>query len=96
MINLCELFFVQNPTEAIRYYIDHRNQRESQILDVLASNPNAWYSDMDLVKIIYTETPKELWKAAANNVLQHLNKLKKERKIQSKKNYSDEVVWKYL
>lgn len=50
---------------------------------------------MDIVKIIYAEIPKQLFAAAANNVSQHLNKLEKERKIQSKQN-GDEVVWKYL
>lgn len=54
-----------------------------QIFDVLRSNENSWYSAMDLVKIIYTETPKNLWNAAAHNVGQHLKKLEKEKKILS-------------
>lgn len=89
-------FFIQNPAEALRYYINHRNERESQILNALASNPNTWLSDMDLVEIIYTETPEQLWIAAAKNVSQHLNKLKKECKIESRQNDNHEVVWKYL
>lgn len=51
---------------------------------------------MDIVEIIYAETPKQLWIAAANNVFQHLGKLEKEYKIQSKQNDRDEMVWKYI
>lgn len=55
---------------------------------------------MELVKIIYTETPEQLWRAAAHNVTQHLRKLKKEQKIESKNvDASDEpssLKWKYV
>lgn len=99
--NFFFFFFVQNPIPKIQYYIDHRNQRESQIFDVLESNPDTWYTNMDLVKVIYIETPEQLWRAAAHNVTQHLRKLEKEKKIQSKNvDPSDDVLgslqWKYL
>lgn len=53
------------------------------------------------MKIIYKETPEQLWKAAARNVLQHLKKLEKERKVESKVTGQLEhegscQVWKYL
>lgn len=55
---------------------------------------------MDLVKIIYIETPEQLWRAAAHNVTQHLRKLEKGQKIESKKDDpADEpglLKWKYL
>lgn len=56
---------------------------------------NVWHSDMDIVKVIYSDIPKNLWIAAAKNVGQHLKKLEKEHKIQSKQNH-DEIVWKFL
>lgn len=83
----------------IQYYIDHRNQREYQILDVLEVNSDTWYTDMHLVKIIYTEIPEQLWRAAAHNVSQHLRKLQRERKVQSKpidsSNEDGQFKWKY-
>lgn len=55
---------------------------------------------MDLVKIIYTETPEQLWRAAAHNVMQHLKKLDRERKVESKRvdTFCDQnqLKWKYL
>lgn len=72
---------LQDPIPKIQYYIDHRNQREAQILHALKSNPERCFTEMDLVEIIYQETPKELWPAAAYNVRQHLTKLTKERQI---------------
>lgn len=82
----------------IQYYIDHRNQRESQILNILQSNKNTSYTELDLVKLIYTETPEHLWPAAANNVSQHLKKMLKEKRIQSEEQTTFDgnmcVVWK--
>lgn len=88
-------FFFQNPTETIQYYINHRNERERQILNILETEQNVWHSDMDIVKVIYSEIPENLWIAAAKNVGQHLKKLEKEYKIQSKENQGS-IVWKYL
>lgn len=91
---------VQSPIEKIQYYIDHRNQREAQILGAFKSNPHTWYSDLDLVRIIYTDTPEQLWGAAARNIVQHLKKLEKELKVEKKVSNFDyhekncHVLWK--
>ncbi|RVE40172.1 hypothetical protein evm_000795 [Chilo suppressalis] len=74
---------VEDPTQKIEYYISHRNQRESQILNALMANPDKQMTEMDLVRIIYTETPEHLWAAAAYNVNHHLVKLTKENKIKN-------------
>ncbi|PSN46297.1 Beta-lactamase-like protein 2 [Blattella germanica] len=71
---------VENPAEKIKYYIKHRNQREQQILQVLKKEARKM-TEMDLVKIIYTETPEQLHQAAAVNVNHHLTKLLKENKV---------------
>lgn len=83
----------------IQYYIDHRNQREGQIHQILQSNPDEYFSDMDLVRIIYADIPEHLWPAAARNVKQHLKKMHKEKIILEKRdgrNDEEETVkWKY-
>lgn len=75
-------------------------QRETQIQAVLKSDPDKWFSDIDLVKIIYADTPEQLWKAAAHNVNQHLRKLQKDKVIRSKEQESTDgerfTKWKYL
>ncbi|KAB7495195.1 Beta-lactamase-like protein 2-like protein [Armadillidium nasatum] len=83
---------IENPIERIEFYISHRNERERQILDVFRQNATKTFTPMELVEIIYKETPKELYTAAAYNVSHHLKKLQKEEKI-SKEN--DSSSWKY-
>ncbi|KAJ8729654.1 hypothetical protein PYW08_001235 [Mythimna loreyi] len=72
---------VEKPIEKIKYYIAHRNQREEQILETLKLNKDLQLNAMELVKLIYTDTPEHLWPAAAYNVNHHLTKLTKEKKI---------------
>ncbi|XP_047544525.1 beta-lactamase-like protein 2 homolog [Vanessa atalanta] len=72
---------IEDPIQKIEYYINHRNQREEQILDVMKKNMEKKFNEMDLVKVIYVETPEQLWPAAAYNVSHHLKKLTKENKI---------------
>jgi len=69
---------IRDPIEKIEFYIKHRNQREEQILEVLNSNRNQTFTPMDVVKIIYKETPENLHAAAAKNVQHHIHKLIKE------------------
>lgn len=73
---------IEDPLEKIKYYIEHRNQREEQILDFFAQEPQQRWQAMDVVKVVYKETPEKLWPAAAYNVSHHLTKLQKEGKLQ--------------
>ncbi|XP_041969043.1 beta-lactamase-like protein 2 homolog [Aricia agestis] len=86
---------VEDPITKIGYYIAHRNQRESQILEALKEHSDKQLNEIDLVKIIYTETPEHLWPAAAYNVNHHLTKLTKENKIKFI-NKDGEKMWQYL
>lgn len=72
---------VHDPTEKIKFYINHRLQRESQILDILKENVDSCFDEMELVSKIYVDTPENLFPAAAVNVGHHLTKLAKEGKI---------------
>lgn len=68
---------IEAPTEKIQQYINHRNMRESQIKEVLSERNNL-LTEMEIVKILYKDTPESLYQAAAKNVNQHLLKLEKE------------------
>merc|ERR1719479_380157 len=72
---------IMNPKEKIEEYIAHRNQREAQILAALGEHTASKLTPMEIVKIVYRDTPENLHDAAAGNVSHHLNKLVKEGKV---------------
>lgn len=74
---------IMNPIEKIEEYIAHRNQREEQILATLEKQSGKYITAMEIVKLVYTETPETLHEAAAGNVRHHLEKLRKEEKVAS-------------
>ncbi|KOB73716.1 Beta-lactamase-like protein 2-like protein, partial [Operophtera brumata] len=93
-LNPCLIYPGHGNVVDIQYYIAHRNQRENQILDALKNNSDKRLNEMDLVRIIYTETPEHLWPAAAYNVNHHLTKLTKENKIKCL-NVDGENKWQF-
>ncbi|KAH9862336.1 hypothetical protein IAQ61_010539 [Plenodomus lingam] len=62
-------------------YIQHRQQRERQVLDVLATERPGGWTSMDIVSVIYKDYPRNLWEPAERGVLQILDKLKAEDKV---------------
>uniref|UniRef100_H2YXR9 Endoribonuclease LACTB2 n=1 Tax=Ciona savignyi TaxID=51511 RepID=H2YXR9_CIOSA len=72
---------INSPLENIQHYINHRNQREQQIIECIEAKYPAPLQSMDMVKIIYKDVPEHLHPAADKNVNNHLSKLKKEGKI---------------
>ncbi|XP_050461344.1 endoribonuclease LACTB2 [Cataglyphis hispanica] len=73
---------LDDPLPRIQHYINHRKQREEDILQLLEEQGNnKSMTIMDIVKLIYKDTPEKLWLAAALTVDHHLQKLQKEGKV---------------
>lgn len=60
---------IEDPEPYIRSFLDHRLERERQIVDALAEGPA---TIKDLVPSMYADVDKRLWRAAANSVFAHL------------------------
>ncbi|XP_014481756.1 PREDICTED: beta-lactamase-like protein 2 homolog [Dinoponera quadriceps] len=73
---------LDDPLPHIRYYIQHRQQREMEILNIFNHQiGEAPVTDADIVRQIYKDTPENLLFAAAYTVRHHLAKLQKEGKV---------------
>lgn len=67
---------VHDPRERLQSYVDHRNLRERQILDVLKENPAS--SSWEIMLKLYPDINTRLRSAANNNVQAHLRQLEQE------------------
>lgn len=75
---------VEDGPAKIAEYIDHRHQREEQIINTLHPENNTEVLSrnvLDIVKIIYADVPDSLHIAAGRGVVQVLEKLEKEGKV---------------
>ena len=78
---------VSDTCKTIKQYIQHRTDREDEIVNVLSSHHQVNGLDEPLsvgsiVKVIYKDYPEHIWPAAERGVHLHLQKLKTENKVE--------------
>ncbi len=69
---------IEDPQTYVASFIEHRNGREAQIVAGLGDGPS---TIKDLVPVMYADTTKQLWRAAANSVYSHLLALLREGRV---------------
>lgn len=72
---------IEDGRAKIKEYIAHRQQREEEVLEVLAKAGTEGRTPMEIVKVVYKDYPENLYEPAAKGVLQILQKLEHEGKV---------------
>ncbi|KAL8668108.1 MAG: hypothetical protein Q9202_000086 [Teloschistes flavicans] len=79
---------IDDGRKRITEYMEHRQQREREVLGVLAEakkndggSDAGWRTPMEIVKIVYKDYPENLYEPAAWGVIQILEKVAKEGKV---------------
>jgi len=79
---------IKDGKQKIQGYIAHRKERENQVLEVLnqanskGGTSEAALTSMEIVKVIYTDVPESLHEAAQRGIVQILQKLVKDGKVE--------------
>lgn len=72
---------VENGPAKIAEYIEHRRLREEQVVRTMKSGSGSW-SPMEIVKVVYADVPENLHVPAAGGVVQILEKLEREGRVE--------------
>jgi ribonuclease/clavin/mitogillin len=83
----------------INTYIEHRIEREGQILQVMQQVPEAVegsWSTWGIVSKVYANYPQNLWEPAARSVDQHLKKLEIDGRVKRLGGEGKDVRWELL
>jgi hydroxyacylglutathione hydrolase len=84
---------IEDAPAKIQEYIDHRMERERQIVDALG---NGARTIPEMVKVIYTDIPEKLHAMAGMSVHSHLKKLKKDGRVAEERITSAPSRWTLL
>jgi len=77
-------------TAKIREYLEHRLEREQQVLEALECGCR---SAMEMVHRIYVGYPETLYPAAAQSVTSHLKKLERDARVLSEPSQDGDLHW---
>ena len=83
---------ITDPQAKLAEYIEHRLQREQQIIVTLQANPSG-INIPNIVQQIYTDVNPALHTMAARSVEAHLLKLERERRVRHEKTPDDNSLW---
>lgn len=86
---------IKKPVELVTYYINHRLERERQILDVLQKQEDKFLTTLEIVSVVYQGLASTLIPAACNNATHHLQKLVKDNKVECRTD-AEESQWRFL
>lgn len=81
---------IDDPYDKIREYLDHRLEREAQIVEAIKAGAR---TVEQIVERIYVDTPRVLYPAAGQSVLSHLLKLEAEERAGRRADASGEEYW---
>ncbi len=80
---------IANPREKLTDYVEHRMERERQIIQVLQRNTGGM-SVATIVEVVYATTDTRLHQLAAQSVRAHLHKLLREGRVQRVRDAEEE------
>ncbi len=81
---------IADPRAKLRDYIEHRMERERQVMEALRSGAQ---SIPEMVERIYVDTPPARHPAAGQSVRSHLIKLEAEKRAQRSLDAANEEIW---
>jgi glyoxylase-like metal-dependent hydrolase (beta-lactamase superfamily II) len=81
---------IPNAREKLQEYLDHRLERERQVIDAIQSGA---HTIEQMVERIYVGYPRVLYPAAGQSILSHLHKLERERRTVRRLDAAGEEHW---
>ena len=90
---------ITDGADMLNNYIQHRLEREAQIIGILQSPPpvegNYW-TTWAIVKIIYASYPENLWLPAARSIDLHLRKLEADGNVKRLGGEGKDTSWEFI
>lgn len=72
---------IENGVDKINEYINHRLEREQQVIGLLSNGTKESWTPMEIVEVLYKGYPESLHLPAAHGIVLHLIKLQRDGKV---------------